>query len=257
MRFLYFGTLVASTLLSSCDSSTPQPTLPTATVTGRIQMIALENQSSLDPKLVLSFRDEGRYHCANYMLNTQYKQQGKQLRFVFTNVTAPDDICLAAIGPATSTVDISALPAGKYTLNIQVGTRHTTGVLELQENLIRLSSNQPNIVAAPTPELRFQPKNIVWGYATTMLPPTQASVETLRDSLQRLGATPTTLPPGAYSQFTIAANGLPEPPQVSAGTRSLLLLVRYTGPAERIQAFVRRANAATPGLNLWLNSSGI
>ena len=164
---------------------------------------------------------------------------------------------MTSIGPARARFDISDFAEGTYPLRLQAGTRTTTGTLEIQSALVRLTSNNPSVVEVPLPELRFMPKNIVWGYATTMLPQTQASVEVLRDSLQRLGATPTTLTPGVYSQFSIAANGLPEPPQVSVGARALLLLASYSGSPERIQAYVKRANATTPGLNLWINTSGI
>ncbi|WP_375434123.1 hypothetical protein [uncultured Hymenobacter sp.] len=220
-------------------------------------MSASETHANSVRQLRLDFHDEHQYTCANYALTTNYRQDERQLNFTFSGVTKPNGICLTSTGPATSSVDISGLAAGTYTLQLKVGNKSTTGVLELEDAYLNLRSSDPDVVDVATPELWFQPPHIIWGYATTMLPATQASVRVLRDSLRLLGATPLTLTPGTYPQFTIAANGLPQPPQVSAGTRALLLLANYQGSAERIQAFVRRANAATPGLNLWLNTSGI
>lgn len=254
MRFLYVA-LLSVGLLSGCDSDiTPEPADSSA---GPIQMQALESREGQARKLYLNFQDQGQYPCSNYGLGTRYERADKRLSFVFSGVAAPTGICLTSIGPARSSVDISELAAGTYPLRLQAGTCSTTGTLEIQSAFLRLTTNDPSVVTVTLPELRFMPKNIVWGYATTMLPQAQASVEVLRDSLQRLGATPTTLTPGVYSQFTIAANGLPEPPQVSVGARALLLLANYSGSPERLQAYVKRANAATPGLNLWLNTSGI
>jgi hypothetical protein len=254
MRFLYVAFL-AVVLLSGCDSDlTPGPA---SDVAGPVQMQALETREGQARKLYLYFQDQGQYPCSNYSLGTRYERADKQLSFVFSGVEAPTGFCLTSIGPARASIDILELAVGTYPLRLQAGTRTTTGTLEIQSAFIRLTSNDPSIVKVTLPELRFTPKNIVWGYATTMLPAAQASVEVLRDSLQRLGATPTTLPQGVYSQFTIAANGLPEPPQVSVGARALLLLATYSGSPERIQTYVKRANAATPGLNLWLNTSGI
>lgn len=265
MRFLYIALFSAAALVSSCEDpgSSAAPNDPASApdasllTTGRIHMRALESGSSSGRQLQLFFQDEGNYPCANYRLNTTYKQENKQVKLTFTGVTKPSGICLTAIGPARSAVDVSTLPIGKYQLLFAVGARSTSGTLEIQDTQLKLSSNDPSLVEVLTPEIRFMPKNIIWGYATTMLPQAQASVEVLRDSLQRLGATPTTLPAGVYSQFTIAANGLPQLPQVSVGARALLLLANYSGSAERIQAYVKRANAATPGLNLWINTSGI
>lgn len=254
MRLLYVAFL-AVVLLSGCDSDlTPGPA---SDVAGPIQMQALETREGQARKLHLYFQDQGQYPCSNYGLSTRYERNNNQLSFVFSGVEVPTGICLTSIGPARAQVDVSEFAVGTYPLRLQAGTRSTTGTLEIQRDLLRLTSNDPSVITVTLSELRFMPKNIVWGYATTMLPQTQASVEVLRDSLQRLGATPTTLSQGVYSQFTIAANGLPEPPQVSVGARALLLLATYSGSPDRIQAYVRRANAAAPGLNLWLNTSGI
>lgn len=251
----FYAALLAATLLSGCDTDVAPK--PTADVAGPIQMQVLESREGQARKLYLNFQDQGQYPCSNYSLGTLYERADKRLSFIFSGVAAPNGMCLTSIGPARSTVDISELAVGTYPLRLQAGTRSTTGTLEIQSTLLRLTSDNPSVVAVTLPELRFMPKNIVWGYATTMLPATQASVEVLRDSLQRLGATSTTLPQGVYSQFTIAATGLPQPPQVSTGARALLLLATYSGSPERLQAYVKRANAATPGLNLWLNTSGI
>jgi hypothetical protein len=254
MRLLYVA-LMSVALLSSCDSEIMPG--PASDVAGPIQMQALESREGQARKLYFYFQDQGQYPCSNYGLTTRFERTNNQLGFVFSGVEVPTSLCLTAIGPARAQFDISEFAAGTYPLRLQAGSRTTTGTLEIQSALVRLTSDDPSVVQVILPELRFMPKNTVWGYATTMLPQTQASVEVLRDSLQRLGATPTTLTPGVYSQFVIAANGLPEPPQVSVGARALLLLANYSGSPERIQAYVKRANAATPGLNLWLNTSGM
>ncbi|UOQ52522.1 hypothetical protein [Hymenobacter cellulosivorans] len=252
MRTLY-SAFVLLTLLSSCDSeTTPEPGLP---ITGRIQVQALESRGVQGRALFLTFHDEGLYPCSNYGLITDYQRSGSQLSFVFSGVAEPTGICLTATGTARAQVDITNLPQGTYPLRLQVGSRTTTGVLELQSSYVRLQTDNPNLVQVTQPELRLMPPNLVWGDATTGLPADQASGEVLRDSLQQLGATPTTLPPGTYTRFTIAANGLLQPPVVPNGYRALLFLATYSGSPERIQAFVRRRNAATPGLNLHLNTS--
>jgi hypothetical protein len=254
MRF-HYPALLSFVLLSGCDTDVAPK--PADEFVGPLQVQALESREGQARKLYLNFQDQGQYACSNYGLGTRYERANNQLNFAFTGVVVPAGFCLTSTGPARASFDISEFGAGTYSLRLQAGSRSTTGTLEIQKDVLRITSNDPNIVNVTLPELRFMPKNIVWGYATTMLPQTQASVEVLRDSLQRLGATPTTLTPGVYSQFTIAANGLPEPPQVSVGARALLLLATYSGSPGRIQAYVKRANAATPGLNLWLNTSGI
>jgi hypothetical protein len=255
MRLSYFALLFSLLSLSSCDSL--HNPLAESNVSGTIQMQALEGSGGQGRQLYLAFQDEGSYSCSNYSLDTDYEHEGKQLVFNFKGVSEPKTFCQTAIGPARYSVDISDLPVGTYALRFQSGPQSTKGELEIQDSYLRLSTNSSKVVRVRQSALRFMPRNVLWGYATTSLPASQASVEVLRDSLQRLGATPTTLPPGVYSQLNIAANGLPEPPQVSVGTRALVLLASYQGSPERIQAYVRRANAATPGLNLWLNTSGI
>ncbi|GAA3924514.1 hypothetical protein [Hymenobacter algoricola] len=252
MRLFYLTLLFLTALLSGCDQASP---LPSLSITGRVQMRAQEWRTGQRRTLVLRFQDEGGYPCFNYGLVTDFERHDKLLRLTFTGVTAADGICLTAIGPASSLVDISTLPVGAYSLRLQVGNATTTGTLELQSTHITLTSSNPSLVEVPTPELRFMPSSIIWGTAVTSLPNITAAI--LGDSLRRLGATPTTLPQGIYSQFTVAANGLPEPPQVSPGMRALVLLADYQGPAERIQAYVQRTNAAMPGLNLGINTSAL
>ncbi|WP_245119008.1 hypothetical protein [Hymenobacter volaticus] len=220
-------------------------------------MSATETQAGPGHQLRLNFHDDHQYQCANYGLTTDYRLDERQLNFTFSGVTEPNGVCTTSTGPANSFIDISELATGTYTLKLKVGNKSTMGVLELQDDYLSLRSSDPDIVEVSTPELRFQPPHIIWGYATTSLPPAQVSVRVLRDSLVQLGATPLTLTPGTYPQFTITEYGFLKPPQVSAGTRALVFLAKYQGPAERIQAFVERTNAATPGLNLWLNTSGI
>ncbi|MCB2409085.1 hypothetical protein [Hymenobacter lucidus] len=252
MRFIY-PAFALLTLLSSCDTEkTAEPT-----IAGHIQLRALEGRTPQGRALFLSFQDEGQYACSNYGLSTDYQRTGPELSFAFSGAIEPADICLTSIGPARARVDITTLPEGSYPLRLRVGSRSTTGTLELQSSYVRLSTADPSLVEVTLPELRFMPAKTIWGAATTALPASQVSVEVLRDSLQRLGATPTTLPPGTYSQVTIGPNGLPVPSETSPGFRSLLLVASYAGSAERIQAYVRRANAATPGLNLSINTSAL
>ena len=255
-RLLLFPSFLLSTLLtSSCEK--PSAPEPDSGISGRVWMSATETQAGPGHQLRLNFHDDYQYQCANYGLTTDYRLDERQLNFTFTGVTEPNGVCTTATGPASSFIDISEMATGTYTLKLQVGNKSTTGVLELQDDYLSLRSSDPDIVEVSTPELRFQPPHIIWGYATTSLPSTQVSARVLRDSLLQLGATPLTLTPGTYPQFTITEYGFLKPPQVLAGTRALVFLAKYQGPAERIQAFVERANVATPGLNLWLNTSGI
>lgn len=240
--------------LGACQKKTETDAAISSGVTGRVMMRPLEYMGASGRQLQLSFHDEGQYTCSSFPLLTQFTRQGQNLSLVFSGVNKSSNLCLTSIGPATSSVEVTSLSTGTYPLVLQVGTRQTTGSLELTNSYLRVQSNDPSLVAVDYPEIRFTPATAIWGYAIFTRPADQAAAIAVADSLQRLGAIPLALPTGQYSRFAIDATGKPTPPTVLPGVTALPFLFTYTGDFKRVKALITRAKIATPALNMYATS---
>lgn len=252
-RLLFVSAVLPLLALSACQKKTE--TEPARTdLTGRVLLSPQEYVGASGRQLYLSCRDEGQYPCSSFPLRTQFTHQGQRLGLVFSGVDKSAALCLTSIGPATSSVDVTSLAPGVYPLALQVGTRQTTGTLELTSTYLRVQSNDPSLVAVSYPEIRFTPATAIWGHVIFSRSADQAAALAVADSLQLIGAVSLTLPAGAYGRFAIAATGKPTPPTVLPGVTALPLLFTYTADFKRVKAVISRAKAATPTLNLYLTS---
>jgi hypothetical protein len=252
LRFAYLALVLP--WLAACTSKQADEPGAATTITGRVLMSPQEFVGPTGRTLSLSFRDEGQYSCSNFRLITDFAQREKQLAFTFSGVDKSGDICLTSIGPASSSVDITLLAPGTYPLAFTVGNRQATGQLELTSSYLRVQSDNPGLVTASSSEIRFTPPTAIWGHVIYSQAADQAAAQAVGDSLQRLGATPLTLPVGNYARFAIAPNSLPVPPTVLPGAVALPLLFTYSGNFARVQALITRAKATTPSLNMYLTS---
>jgi hypothetical protein len=252
-RLLLSGAVLTLLTFGACQKKAE--TAPASTgITGRILISPQEYVGTNGRQLSLSCRDEGQYSCSNFPLLTQFTHQGQSLRLSFSGVDKNAALCLTSIGPATSIVDVTSLDPGIYPIDLQVGTRQTTGTLELTSAYLRVQSNDPNVVAVSFPEIRFTPTTAIWGHVIFSRPADQSAALALSDSLQRMGAVSLTLPIGQYGRFAIDATGKLTPPTVLPGVTALPLLFTYTADFKRVKAVISRAKAVTPTLNMYLTS---
>lgn len=252
-RLLLAGAVLPLLTLCACQKKTETDAARTD-ITGRVLISPQEYVGASGRQLSLSCRDEGQYPCSSFPLLTQFTPQGQSLRLLFSGVDKNAALCLTSIGPATSSVDVTSLSPGVYPLALQVGTRQTTGTLELTNAYLRVQSNDPSLVAVSFPEIRFTPATAIWGHVIFSRPVDQSAALALADSLQRMGAVSLTLPAGQYGRFAIDATGKPMPPTVLPGVTALPLLFTYTADFKRVKAVISRAKAATPTLNMYLTS---
>lgn len=248
------GSFLLLSVLVSCDppASSDEPAPETvcsgagAITTSKLYLRATEDFATSGRTLRLHTRTQAAFPCINYLLPATTTQTGQQLTISY-GTPYSQSVCLTAIGPANNLQDITQLAAGTYKLNLQVGTRSTTGTLLVQPDRVELSTCDTNLVAVRQPVLRRIPVGTIWTRAHSVLgvAADDAIVRSMRDSLLRLGARPLTLAPGFYGQFTIDANGEPVINRSGYYPSAVLAnsVLTYTGPMARLQAYINRHRA--------------
>jgi hypothetical protein len=142
------------------------------------------------------------YPCINYQISTTYNQTEDKINVTFGDVIR-SEICLTAIGPAQSSIDLGTLNNGDYQLNINSSEGKL--VVSDESYTITFSENEQfEIVNSPLMRI---PANTIWGTVGYHEISTSALVRTFIDSLQQLGAVEQKYKQGHYGEYEIDEDG--------------------------------------------------
>jgi hypothetical protein len=171
-----------------------------------IKITMTELVDSASRTLVLNCITEKVYPCFNFTIQSTYSVTSDKITVNFTKVNE-SSICLAAIGPAHTTITLGALSNKNYQLEIHVGNTIITGQLDVTATNYKVALPVQNKVQFINPNLGRVPYNTIYGTVHYPVASAALLVQKYIDSLQFFGATATVYPQGDYGAFQIEANG--------------------------------------------------
>lgn len=147
------------------------------------------------------------YPCCNYPIDLSWQQRSANVIDVIFKGVIDTNVCLAALGPATATIDFGSLSNGVYQLNFQNGEIRSSGKLVVSSDSYTVNFSANPIVRFTNSPLNKVPEHTVWGIVGYHKEETLPLVHSFFTSLINLGATKKSFMPGNYTAFEIDKNG--------------------------------------------------
>lgn len=223
---------LSSVLLSSCNDA---PELESVNTLGTdVQFSMAEYFEPGQRTLSFKFLTQKDFPCINYRIKSEHQLEGHEIRIRLTEVEGAD-VCLEAIAPASTFLDLGELNHGKYPITIEVGEALVnTGTLTVTEDDFALLMNEEDGLIIQTPRLRRIPTGVIWGRVqATERTMTPGVAQHFAERLQRVGALPRTLAEGDYGYFAVDPSGtitLPAAPNES------FFLLDYRGELSQLES---------------------
>lgn len=158
MKRALFFVLLASSIIA-CEN---EDLLESNPIDSNIQITPTEffNENSL--RLGLSCKTEKIYPCINYPILTEVTVVENLVSVNFIRV--PEiDLCLTALGPATTTIDLSDISNGDYELELNNGRLKNTGSLKITNSEIALEVDSEKGIEIIRETTKRLPNNTYWG----------------------------------------------------------------------------------------------
>ncbi len=176
------------------------------------------------------------YPCINYRIASEVRREGSDITVSLREIQGAD-VCLEAMAPATSFLDIGELPSGEYPITIEVGASLTnTGTLLVTDEAVELLMGQTEGLIVPTPRMLRIPENIVWGTLQATAEHAGASSQFMQ-RLRSLGAASKTLPEGDYGYFSVDAVGNVSTSSLTPG-QDALFVFGFRGETSNLEQLV-------------------
>ena len=226
-------------LALSCENADEPEVVNTLGTDVRFEMTEyLESES---PTLSFKFLTQKDFPCINYRISSDYQVNGRAITISLSEIAA-SDVCLEAIGPAASFLDLGTLAEGEYDLTINVGKNLVnTGVLSVAEAAYRLTLNEAVGLLIDNPTLLRIPSGLIWG--TLRFPQEESPAGSFFSKLRGIGASEQVLPQGDYGYFTTNASGHIETDNTPFGTVEQSFLMRYDGDARQLERLIEEISA--------------
>lgn len=176
------------------------------------------------------------YPCINYRIASELRREGSALTVSLSEIQGAD-ICLEAMAPATSFLDIGELTPGEYPITIEVGASlANSGTLLVTDEAIELLMGQSEGLVVQTPRMLRVPEEVIWGTVQPSAEHPGASDQFMQ-RLRGLGAASKILPEGDYGYFSVDAFGNVTPSSLTP-EQSNLFLFSFRGEASDLQLLV-------------------
>ena len=220
--------LLSAILLFSCDDAAKFEQVNTLGTD--VQFSMAEYFEPGHRTLSFKFLTQKDFPCINYRIKSDYRMEGETLVISLSEVQGAD-VCLEAIAPATSFLDVGELAIGEYSVVIEVGEALTnTGTLTVSAESFDLVMNQEQGLFIETPRLLRIPSGMVWGTVYASEPNVVGgATQDVLNRLQGLGATAPLLPEGDYGYFSVDASSTVINSSVSADRTESMFLLDYEG----------------------------
>ncbi len=225
--WIAIGLLTAGSF-AACDDNSEKNL---ALADSRIHLRMVEDFTLSPRTFQLHCVTEKIYPCVNFPIVARSRQSSKSIDISFEGVIETD-ICLTAIGPATTTIDLGALSEGAYALNLRNGGVTQTGTLVVEAGSYTVVFDESDSFAFADKRLNRIPEQTIWGYVG------YDQQEEFLTLLKGLGAEEKNFSPGDYREFQIDENG--KRIQSSGPERNHYFVFRYAGDPAAIDAMMRR-----------------
>ena len=233
MKRTFLACFLAIALLA-CDESAELDSVNTLGTDVQFSMVEY-----LEPgqrTLSFKFLTAEDYPCINYRIASELRRDGSDITVSLSEIQGAD-VCLEAVAPAASFLDVGELTPGEYPIAIEVGTALTnTGTLLVTEEAVELLMGQTEGLVVPNPRMLRVPEDVVWGTVRTTAGHAGGHSQ-LMQRLRGLGATSKTLPEGDYGYFRVDAFGNVAASSLTAGQDQLFLL-GFRGEVSNLEQLV-------------------
>ena len=234
MKLAVFACLLPALLFFSCGDA---PEIESVNTLGTdVQFSMAEYFEPGQRTLSFKFLTQKQFPCINYRIKSDYQMKGEEIHVSLSEVEGAD-VCLEAVAPAASFLDLGELPYGTYPITLQVGESLTnSGTLVVSEEAYRLVMEATDGLFIQTPEVLRIPPGAVWGRVLSSAPGlAPQATQNLIDRMHRLGANHRTLPEGDYGQFIVDASGSIHLPNAEPESQFFL---DYQGETSQLAALV-------------------
>ncbi len=189
--------------------------------------------------LVLRCLTETIFPCINYHIQSAYKVSRNKIVIDFIQILKPE-ICLTALGPASTLIELNDLPNNVYTLECNFGSTKVVGEINVAANIFTVDLPQQTRIKFLNPNLSRVPENTIYGTVHYHSAITVPLVEKFLDSLKFYGATTALFPEGDYISFQIEANGQIKQTQDEGYYFTRYYIFHYTNASEQLRNLVSR-----------------
>ena len=197
-------TLIFVIILNSCDNDGDN--LRSNPIDSNIT-IEFRELLGTDSRQLSFFCQTGKiYPCINYPILTEQNFENDILDITFTKVIETD-ICLTAIGPATTNVFLPSLVNGTYEIALNNSKLANKGKLEISNDKVDVIFENEKGIIIKRQSTRRVPLNTYWG---TIGYHSATTINKVNDFLQKaseLGVDFSYQKPGHYFYYEIDENG--------------------------------------------------
>ncbi len=176
------------------------------------------------------------YPCINYRIASEVRREGSAITVSLREIQGAD-VCLEAVAPAASFLDVGELSPGEYPITIEVGASLANrGTLLVTEEAVELLLGQTEGLIVPTSRMLRVPEDIIWGTVRASTEHAGVSNQLIL-RLRSLGAASKLLPEGDYGYFSVDAVGSVRPSSLTSGQDNLFVL-GFRGEASNLEQLV-------------------
>ena len=229
--------LLSIVLLFSCDDTAESELVNTLGTD--VQFSMAEYFEPGQRTLSFKFLTQKDFPCINYRIKSEYRMEGETIVVSLSEVEGAD-VCLEAIAPASSFLDVGELATGEHPMVIEVGEALVnTGTLTVTDEAFELVMNEEQGLVIETPRMSRIPDGVIWGTVYASEPnAVGGATQDVLNQLQGLGATTPLLAEGDYGYFSVDASGAIVSTSVSPRRTESLFLLDYQGEPANLTRLV-------------------
>ncbi len=238
----FFTIAVILSVVSAACNKAP------STNTGFDENIKIRMEEKVDSTkrtLLLVCFTEKIYGCANNTIQSSYTVTNDKItiNFIKLNESA---ICLTALGPAFTLINLNGLSNKNYQLEINVGATKITGELKVSATNFHAILPVQTKAQFVNANLARVPDNTVYGTVHYHTASTAATVQKYIDSLQYFGAMAALYTPGDYGAFQVEASGQIKQTQDPGYYFTRYYIFNYNSSSSVLKNLTRRFGIAYP-----------
>lgn len=199
----YLSLAISILLFVSCRKEGEKDSNP---VDSKIFIAFRETLDNDSRKLSLLCRTEKSYPCINFPLLSNQDFKSGPLDITFTGV-GETELCLTAIGPASTQISLPALGNGTYDLHLNNGKLLNSGKIVISNDKVDLLFANPKGIEIVRSSTQRVPANTYWGTIGYHVQATAPKVNEFLQKAAALGAEFNKQSPGHHFYYEIDNNG--------------------------------------------------
>lgn len=171
--------------------------------------VIVETREVLDPNsrhLTFFCTTEKIYSCVNFPLLTDKQADENSFKITFTSV-GETTLCLTALGPATTSIDLNSVPNGEYEIELNNAKHENKGKLKVTDTDISLQFGLTNGIDFVRTNTKRVPNKTYWGTIGYHVESSSTLVDEFIQKFTDAGAIFSKQSPGHYFYYEIDNSG--------------------------------------------------